>query len=69
MRKIFLLAVAFMALLIGITGAFAPPAAADTECTIPTSFYLHCARYCMNACGGEVICVSPTLYDCVCYGC
>jgi hypothetical protein len=67
MRKILMLAVAFLVLLIGSIGVPASSAAADTECTIPISFALACARYCGSpTCGSEPVCVSPTAYDCVC---
>lgn len=67
MRKILVLAVAFLVLFIGSIGVPAPSAAADTECTIPLNFYLFCARYCGSpTCGSEPVCVSPSAYDCVC---
>lgn len=39
-----------------------------TECTIPPSFHMHCQQYCgAPECPGEAVCVSPTLYDCICH--
>lgn len=70
MRKILMLAVSFMMLLTCLAGVFTPPAAADPECAIPSSFYQYCAEYCEGfpyECFSEVVCVSPVHYECLCW--